>query len=147
MKALDAPLVWLIAFVAAAWAQVRLVSLPFPQPLGRDIGAFAVLAGVFFVVATVVQMRRHGTPVLQHATATELMTTGIFGKSRNPIYVGLVLILAGVSLWIGSVLGVILVPVFMGVLTRRFIEGEEARLKAAFGDAYEAYAASTRRWL
>ena len=147
MKALDAPPVWLIAFVVVAWLQVGLAPLPFPQPLGRDIGAFAVLAGLFFVVAAVMQMRRHRTTVLPHAAASELVTTGIFGKSRNPIYVGLVLILAGASLWIGSLLGLILVPVFVGVLTRRFIVDEEARLKAAFGADYEAYAESTRRWL
>lgn len=147
MKALDLPPVWLIAFVAAAWAQVAVAPLPFPQPLGRDIGAFAVLAGLFFAVAAVMQMRRHHTTVQPRSAATQLVTSGIFGKSRNPIYLGLVLILAGISLWLGSVLGVILVPVFVVVLTRRFITGEEEHLRQTFGADYEAYAESTRRWL
>ena len=147
MKALDAPLVWLIAFAAAAWAQVALLPLPFPQTLGRDVGAFAILAGLFFVVAAVLRMRRHRTTVLPRATASELVTTGVFGKSRNPIYLGMVLILAGVSLWLGSVLGLVLVPVFVAVLTRRFIEEEEAHLRTAFGRDFDAYAEKTRRWL
>jgi protein-S-isoprenylcysteine O-methyltransferase Ste14 len=147
MKALDAPVPWLIAFIALAWVQAEVLPLPFPQPLGRDIGAFAVLAGLFFVIAAVRQMRRHNTTVLPHGSPSELVTTGIFGKSRNPIYLGFVLILAGLSLWLGSILGLVLVPVLAAVLARRFIGPEEARLQAAFGPAWEAYAESTRRWL
>lgn len=147
MKALDAPLIWLAAFIAAAWAQVALVPLPFPQPLGRDIGAFAVLAGLFFVVAAVRHMRRNVTTTLPNRAASTLVTTGVFGKSRNPIYLGLVLILAGVALWLGSILGLILVPVLVVVLTRRFIEVEETHLRGIFGEAFDAYSERTRRWL
>jgi protein-S-isoprenylcysteine O-methyltransferase Ste14 len=149
MKALDAPPVWLIAFVLLTWLQTRLLPLPLPfaRELGHDIGALLFLAGLFFAIAAVIQLRRHGTTTLPHRSPSSLVTAGVFGKSRNPIYLGFVLILAGVSLWLGSVVGVILVPVLVVVLGRRFIEGEEARLRRAFGDAFDEYAGRTRRWL
>ncbi len=147
MKWLDLPPVWLIAFMALAWAQARYVPTPFPQPLGQDIGALAVVCGLFLMVAAVMQLRRHRTTILPGGEAQELVTTGIYGKSRNPIYLADVLLLAGFSLWWGSVLGLLLVPVLVAVLTRRFIEGEEARLGRAFGTAFTEYTARTRRWL
>lgn len=147
MRLIDIPPVWLVAFIAAGWAQARWVPIPFPQPLGRDIGALAVLVGLLVTIAAVLQFRRHRTSIVPHETASALITDGIFRKSRNPIYLADVLFLAGFSLWMGSLLGLALVPVLVAVLSRRFIAGEEARLHAAFGPRYEAYARDTRRWL
>jgi protein-S-isoprenylcysteine O-methyltransferase Ste14 len=149
MKSLDAPLIWLAGFVLLAWLQARLLPLPLPfaAELGHDIGALMFIGGVAVVIVAVRQMRRHRTPVLPRSDASALVTTGIFGKSRNPIYLGFVLILAGVSLWIGSLLGLVLVPVLVVVLNRRFIESEEAHLRNIFGKSFEDYAESTRRWL
>lgn len=147
MKLIDTPPVWLIAFAVIAWLQVRVLPTPFPQPLGHDIGALAILCGAFFMVAAILQLRRHRTTVMPHQSASALVTTGVFGKSRNPIYLADILLLAGFSLWFGSVAGLILVPVFVLVLTQRFIEGEEDRLRASFGNAFEEYSKKTRRWL
>ena len=147
MTRIDFPPVWLVAFLVIAWVQVRVVPTPFPQPLGHDIGALAVLCGLFLIVTATIQFRRHRTTIVPRGDASQLITTGIFGKSRNPIYLAFVLILAGASLWLGSVLGLVLVPVLVAVLTRRFITDEEARLRATFGETYEKYAEETRRWL
>lgn len=147
MQRIDLPPVWLVAFLALAWLQVRVLPTPFPQPLGHDIGAFAVLCALFLLGAAAMQFRRHRTPIHPRGDASALLTTGIFGKSRNPIYLALVLILAGASLWLGSLLGLLLVPVLVRVLTRRFIIDEEERLRATFGKSYEDYAEETRRWL
>ena len=147
MKRIDLPPVWLVVFLVIAWVQVRLAPTPFPQPLGHDIGAFAVLCGLFLIVTATIQFRRHRTTIAPRGDASKLITTGIFGKSRNPIYLAFVLILAGASLWLGSVLGLVLVPVLVVVLTRRFIVGEEVRLRGAFGETYDRYAEETRRWL
>ena len=147
MKRIDLPPVWLVAFLVIAWAQVRVAPTPFPQPLGHDIGAFAVLCGLILIVTATMRFRRHRTTIAPRGDASELITTGIFGTSRNPIYLAFVLILAGASLWLGSVLGLLLVPLLVVVLTRRFIVGEEARLRATFGETYDRYAEETRRWL
>ena len=147
MKWIDLPPIWLLAFLVVSWAQAQFAPTPFPDTLGDDIGALAILCGAFVLVAAALQFRRHDTTVMPRGEPEALITSGIYGKSRNPIYLADVLFLAGFSLWWGSVLGLVLVPVFMALLKRRFIEGEEARLSAAFGQAYEEYRKETRRWL
>lgn len=147
MKWIDMPPVWLIGFLALAWAQARYLPTPFPRTMGHDIGALAILAGLVLMVLAVREFRRHKTTVVPRREPEALITSGIFAKSRNPIYLADVLLLAGFSLWWGSVFGLALVPLLIVVLRRRFILGEEARLAAAFGPAYETYAENTRRWL
>lgn len=85
--------------------------------------------------------------MIPRQTPSALITTGIFRLSRNPIYLADLLILAGFSLIWGKPLGLVLVPVLAWILFARFIQGEEARLRAMFGAEFEAYAARTRRWL
>jgi protein-S-isoprenylcysteine O-methyltransferase Ste14 len=147
MRLVDIPPVWLVAFIAAAWVQVRWAPTPFPQPLGHDVGALAILIGLLLMIAAAMQFRRHRTTIIPHEKPRELITAGVYRKSRNPIYLADVLFLAGFSLWIGSVLGLMLVPALVIVLRRRFIEPEEGRLRDLFGAAYEEYARQTRRWL
>ena len=90
---------------------------------------------------------RHRTPIEPHNTPNALISTGPFAITRNPIYVAMALMLAGWALWSGVVLGLVLVPLFRWIITRRFILDEEARLRAAFGPDADAYIANTRRWI
>ena len=76
-----------------------------------------------------------------------LVTTGPFAISRNPIYLADALILMGLSLRWDAPIGVLLVPAFVWLITRRFILAEEARLSDHFGAAFDAYRKDTRRWL
>ncbi len=75
-----------------------------------------------------------------------MIERGVYAWSRNPIYLADALILAGLALrW--DVAALVLVPLFMAVIRRRFIDGEEAMLRDRFGPAFDAYAARVRRWL
>ena len=71
----------------------------------------------------------------------------MFLQSRNPIYLADMLILAGVSIWMGSIPGFLMLPVFFLILEKRFIRPEEARMAEAFGEDFETYKANTRRWI
>lgn len=139
----DYPPVWLAGFAALAWGQAQLWELP-GLPL-----AGSVLAGAGFVLMAVAawQFARARTTIVPHELPTTLVTTGIYGYSRNPIYLADVLILSGLCLIWGAWLSLILVPVFMLVIERRFIRLEEARLAASFGPAFKAWAARVRRWI
>ena len=75
------------------------------------------------------------------------MTSGIFALSRNPIYVTDVLLLVAWALWLGSLVSWTGPPLFVAIVTRRFILPEEAKLAASFGESYESYKAKVRRWL
>jgi len=76
-----------------------------------------------------------------------LVTGGPYRFSRNPIYLGFVLILAGFPLFSGTVWGAILVPVLILNLNNLVIQHEEAYLEKKFGEAYAGYRSRVRRWL
>ena len=84
---------------------------------------------------------------LKPEAATSLITTGIFKLSRNPMYLGMLLLI--ISLWIktGAVLGFILVAGFIAYLNYFQIFPEEQAMKRLFSDKYKTYCQQVRRWL
>lgn len=91
--------------------------------------------------------RQRGTPIRPTDRAVTLVTGGPFRFTRNPMYLGIVGMLLGVAVWIGSV-PMLIAPVgFVVLMSRVFIPFEERSLRESFGGAYEAYAKKVRRWL
>lgn len=78
---------------------------------------------------------------------SSLVTDGIYRYSRNPMYVGLVLILLGWALYLSHFIAFVLVPVFMFYMTRFQIEPEERVMEQKFGKAYQSYLSRVRRWI
>jgi protein-S-isoprenylcysteine O-methyltransferase Ste14 len=143
---IDTPPVWLAGLIALAWVQARhLPLLPAPgwlQPvgLGMVIGALVVLA------LALREFRRARTSVVPRERPAVLLTAGPYAYGRNPIYLADAMILTGLILrW--DLASLPLVALFAAVVTRRFIRGEEALCRTAFGPVWETYAARVRRWL
>lgn len=141
MTKIDLPPLWLLACVFVAWT----FQGPLPEVFWPGV-ILLMLAG-WITIAALVAFRRAKTTVIPHQEPSALITDGIYRYSRNPIYLADVLILLGLSLIWGSALGLLLTPALMLVLDKRFIQPEEARLKAAFGDAFETYRARVRKWI
>ncbi len=149
MRLIDIPPVWLVGFALLAWVQARVL------PLGLSLdGAVTDLlsgiligGGIILAVMAVVEFRRHKTTVFPHETPSAMVQTGIYKRSRNPIYVGDVLILTGLILRFDAVLSLVLIPVFVWVLERRFIIPEEDRLRRTFRADFARYERKTRRWI
>jgi protein-S-isoprenylcysteine O-methyltransferase Ste14 len=130
--------------------------LPLTFPISRSspahwisatIAGLMVLGGAALVAAGIRNFVGAATPVPTSQPVRVLVTTGIHGRSRNPIYVGMLLFLVGVGLVMRSPWILLLaVPVAMtiryGVVAR-----EEVYLERRFSDAYRAYRARVRRWL
>ena len=76
-----------------------------------------------------------------------MVQSGIYRRSRNPIYLGDVLILAGLILRFDAVLSLVLLPIFVWLLERRFIIPEEDRLRRTFRADFARYERKTRRWI
>jgi protein-S-isoprenylcysteine O-methyltransferase Ste14 len=76
-----------------------------------------------------------------------LVTTGLYRISRNPMYLGLLLMLIGWALYLGSVSPLLLLPLFVFTLNKMQIEPEERLLKEKFGEGYIKYQRRVRRWL
>lgn len=142
----DYPPVWLLAFLGLAWAQDRLLPVGEPGALGRPGTALAI-GGAVLMGWAAVQFPRAGTTIVPHETPRALIKTGPYRFSRNPIYLADAMVLAGLILRWGAWPSLVLVPLFVIVITRRFVEPEEARLRARFGPAWEDWAGRVRRWI
>ena len=145
MKWVDLPPIWLVGFLILGAAMPRGEEIFYEQSL---MGLCLIGAGCAFMVIAVIQMWRHKTTVIPHRQPDAMVTTGMFGQTRNPIYLGDAFVLVGfLFYWQSHLPALILVPAFMWVITQRFIKPEEARLQAAFGEAFKEYCETTRRWL
>ncbi|NOD61829.1 MULTISPECIES: isoprenylcysteine carboxylmethyltransferase family protein [unclassified Ruegeria] len=149
MRWIDVPPVWLAGFILLAWLQGRYVGLGLSLEGGLTdlISGVLIGGGVLLAVMAVVEFRRHQTTVIPHETPSAMVQSGIYKRSRNPIYLGDVLILAGLILRFDAVLSLVLVPVFVWVLERRFILPEEDRLRRTFRADFARYERKTRRWV
>jgi len=103
--------------------------------------------GVLILVAGWVHFFRANTNVLHHRPASNLIRRGLFGFSRNPIYVSALVLQVGIALLLNNLWIALLVPVNKLVLDKFVIAREEAYLERKFGEGYVDYKRTVRRWL
>lgn len=144
------PLVALVAtagvmFGVASLAPGRTFVLPGSTGIGIALGAL----GLGVVIAAARSFRAKQTTVnpLTPDAATALVSTGVFRVTRNPMYLGFVLVLAGWAAYLSSSIAWLLVPGLAVYLTEFQIKPEERALLAKFGSEFSEYAARVRRWL
>jgi protein-S-isoprenylcysteine O-methyltransferase Ste14 len=111
------------------------------------LGLIPVVIGFLIGMAGSVKFRQVGTTIVPGQVSSTLVTGGVFGFSRNPIYLGMLLALAGIWLLLGSLSPVVMVPLFWLALNQTIIPLEERMLTERFGDEYRAYQRRVRRWL
>ncbi len=147
LKWIDIPPVWLFAFAVLAWFQAAefALGLSFGGAWANFAGGLLVGGGLVLMAMAFAEFRRHKTTVIPHQEADRLITSGIFKRSRNPIYLGDTLILAGLILRWDAVLALPLVPIFVWVIEKRFIIAEEDRLRRKFRADFARYCEKTRR--
>jgi protein-S-isoprenylcysteine O-methyltransferase Ste14 len=130
---------------ARAFPQAGL-SLPW-----RDLVCAAIAVAALVVCALgVLPFRRAGTTVdpTRPERASALVTTGVYSMTRNPMYLGMLLLIVAWGLWLANAAGMILGPLaFVLYIDRVQIPREERALAAAFGSDYTAYVGRVRRWL
>jgi len=128
-----------------------LLPLPFPvvwaSTISWIIAGLLILVGISVFVAGIRNFTGAGTPVPTNEPTRALVTTGIHGITRNPIYLGMFLIYAGIgtaaqNLWILILLVPLAITMRYGVVAR-----EEVYLEQLFGDAYRDYKIRVRRWI
>jgi len=150
MKTLIPPPVVVAIFAGAMWALARYVEAGRFRFSGQTALAALLLAvALALMFAAVWSFARVRTTVnpMRPARASALMTSGVFAWSRNPIYLGDLMLLAACALWLGQIAGAALLPLFVLYLNRFQIEPEEQALTQLFGDDYRQYRARVRRWL
>jgi protein-S-isoprenylcysteine O-methyltransferase Ste14 len=129
-------LVWPLGFSAGSWT-----------PLIRLAGILMVVAGLLLVLWATGKFHEAGTPANPRKPTTALVLSGPYRFSRNPMYLGLTLVQAGIALLTDALWPLItLIPV-LWIVRREVIEREENYLAAKFGAVYLKYKASVRRWI
>jgi len=147
-KLIDMPPVWLAGFVALAWVQAtRWPVGSWSYAMVDLLAGVLVGAGLLLAGLALMEMRRARTTIVPHLAPEALVTTGVFNRTRNPIYLGDALVLTGLILFWKAWPSLILVPLFVWLITDRFIRAEEARLRARFGARFETWASRVRRWI
>ena len=106
-----------------------------------------VVAGICIVAVAANAFKKLGTPVIPFEKSTVVVTNGLFRFTRNPMYLGMVMALVGVTLVLGSAAAFVPIPIFMGLIHYQFICREEQFLEGLFGEEYLAYKATVRRWI
>lgn len=144
------PLLYCLLLALLAWALARFMPwyrLPHPQALA----AGAIFACIGFVVALgaawqFAHLRTTLSPMHPHR-AQALVTKGIFRFTRNPMYLGMLLLLLGWVFVLGGLSGGIVIALFIAVITRFQIMPEEQALLKRFGDEFLLYKTKVRRWI
>ncbi|WP_234423618.1 isoprenylcysteine carboxylmethyltransferase family protein [Tateyamaria sp. Alg231-49] len=145
----DIPPVWLVLAILVAWWQARLLplGLTLEGAVTDALAGLMIGAGAILILAAALAFRRARTTILPHQTPAVLITTGVFARTRNPIYLADVLILAGFILRFDAVASLVLVPIFVWWIERHFIVPEENRMRRSFRADFAAYERKVRRWL
>ncbi len=144
------PPIIFLAFLAGGWTLGNLIgepSLGLPDLWRRGIALVLIVLGLIVEGAAVGHFRRAGTAVEPWKPSTVLVTSGIYGLTRNPIYVGFTILYAGLGVGLDSPLALAMVLPCLIVMDRFVIAREEVYLERKFGEPYRAYRQRARRWL
>ena len=149
MKLIDIPPVWLALCIALAWwlGMNDPFDLSLEHPLTQLLSGILIGGGVILMLLAVVEMRKWRTTFVPHRVPTHLVQSGIFKRTRNPIYLGDALVLAGAILWLDAPIALPLLPIFVWWIEKHFIIPEENQMRKTFRADFARYCLKTRRWL
>ena len=113
------------------------------------VGWMMGLLGLLGSTLGFIEFRRARTTLnpTRPGTSSSLVKTGIYRRTRNPMYLGFLLMLVGWAISMGNVASFLALPVFVIYLNRFQIEPEERALTSIFGDEFTAYCSDVRRWI
>lgn len=137
-------IVSIIAIIALHFLFPILKIISFPWSV---IGIIPLFIGIIINLVADKAFKRHGTTVKPYGESTSLITDGVFRISRHPMYLGMVLILIGISILLGSLTPFLVAMTFAVIMETVFIKVEERMMSEVFGGAYLEYKKKVRKWL
>jgi protein-S-isoprenylcysteine O-methyltransferase Ste14 len=144
------PLVLVLLTGAAMWlASSASPALAWHPPYRLAVATALGLAGIAVAALGVAAFRRARTTVdpTKPQRAKSLVRGSVYRLSRNPMYLGFLLALLGFAVFLGNLLALVFVPLFVLYMNRFQIAPEERVLAAMFGPEFVAYCREVRRWL
>ena len=135
---------------AAMWALARwLPAARFHLPAQPYVVAALLIVSGFTGIAGIIAFRRHQTTIdpMRPHKASSLVIASIYRHTRNPMYLGLALLLVTWAAYLANVAAAVVLPFFVAYMNRFQIRPEERALLESFGDDYARYMSEVRRWL
>ncbi len=120
---------------------IQLITLPYSW-----YGAVLILLGFFALVWPAMLFSRAGTPLKPFEETTSLVRGGLYKVTRNPMYLGMAIVLTGSAIGLGSLGAFLFIPLFFWLIQTLFIVQEDRILEVQFGDEYRLFKRSVRRW-
>jgi protein-S-isoprenylcysteine O-methyltransferase Ste14 len=111
------------------------------------LGFIPAIIGIAMNIIADNAFKQRNTTVKPFRESSALLTDGLFRFTRNPMYLGFVLILLGIAIFLGSILPFLIAITFIVVIYRTFIQVEEKMLEETFGEEWQAYKKRVRRWI
>jgi protein-S-isoprenylcysteine O-methyltransferase Ste14 len=147
MKSIHIPpvyfLIGCLIIILTYWLIPQLNIIPFPFNLS---GLPVLLAGLYPLGQSYKLFSKHRTPVT-FDDSTSLVKEGIYKRTRNPMYLGMIALLAGLSISFGNVIGLAVPILFFLIIDRIFIPFEEKKMEISFGKDYHEYLSRVKRWI
>ncbi len=136
-----AALMWLVSRAMPAFG--------FMFPASRFFSVTVAVAGVVIIGLGIASFRRAGTTVnpMKPDSASSLVVSGLYRLTRNPMYLGFLVVLLGWAIFLSNALAFLFLPAFILYMNRFQIEPEEKALTSLFGEQFVAYRSRVRRWL
>ncbi len=135
-------------FIAIAYLLGWFIRIPLSVPGSlRNIGFALTFIGFMLGVGALLEFRKARTTLDLHGSVKKLVTGGIYRFTRNPIYLGFLLMVIGLPLNSGYYWGFLLSPFYAATMSRLAIEKEEDYLEKKFKKQYADYKSRVRRWL
>jgi protein-S-isoprenylcysteine O-methyltransferase Ste14 len=142
------PPVVALFFLVVAMVLQRFFPLPIKvSVIAQNIGFGLTFIGFLCGVGAFIEFRKARTTLDPHGSVKTLVTGGIYRFTRNPIYLGFLLMVIGFPLNYGSLWGIVTAPFFAMTVSRLVSEKEEAYLEKKFKEQYTGYRSRVRRWI
>lgn len=144
------PLFYVAVFLLAIWLQSNfpIDKHIFESRWIRLLGiVILVIAAGVFLFRSLLQFLRSKNTVITALPAHSLQTSGIYSFTRNPMYLGLILVYIGITCFVGNWWNLILLPILMIIVQQYIIKREEQYLERRFGQEYLDYKRKVRRWI
>ena len=126
---------------------IPITDILFHRTVIKIIGAIFIIAALYFSVRSLRQFFLTKNTLILIKPASSLQITGIYGITRNPMYVGLAILYLGITCLVGNWWNVILFPLLFIIVQEYIIKREEKYLELEFGKEYNDYKKTVRRWL
>jgi protein-S-isoprenylcysteine O-methyltransferase Ste14 len=143
------PLIYILIFLVSVFLQKKfpLSEALFQSIITKSAGIIFLVIAFFFLIRSLRQFIQSKNTFILIKPASSLQTTGIYGVSRNPMYVGISIAYIGITCLAGNWWNIIFFPVIFLIVQEYIIKREEKYLELEFGQKYQLYRSTVRPWL